>query len=488
MIFRLLNFTALKFLEGGTVAIIGPQNSVMAHILSHVANELHVPLLSFTALDPTLSPLQYPYFVQTAPNHQFQMIAVAEMISYFGWREVITVLSDEDQSRNGINVLGDKLAERRIKISFKARLPPDPKATQADIASQLTKIKRMEARVIILHTYAKTGLLVFDVAQKLNMMGEGYVWIATDWLSTVLDSKLSLIKNTSILQGVITLRPHTPQSKRKQAFISRWNQISNGSIGLNPFGLYAYDTVWIIALALKSFFDQNGTISFSNNTKLTDMGGETLDLGALSIFEGGKQLLDNVLHTNMTGLTGPIRFGSDRSLLHPAYEILNVNSNGGYRVIGYWSNYSGLSVISPEILYTKPANRSISNQHLSQVKWPGGTTKKPRGWVFPDNGRQLRIGVPNRVSYRNIVSQINGTNAVQGYCIDVFLAAINLLPYAVPHKFVLFGDGHKNPSYYDLVNMITSGVSLSEIMIPLVATHDKNSLLLIVFAVAFTGF
>ena len=47
-----------------TVAIIGTQSSVMAHVLSHLANELHVPLLSSTALDPTLTPLQYPYFLK----------------------------------------------------------------------------------------------------------------------------------------------------------------------------------------------------------------------------------------------------------------------------------------------------------------------------------------------------------------------------------------------------------------------------------------
>ncbi|KAF7841097.1 glutamate receptor 3.2-like [Senna tora] len=402
---------ALKFLGSGSVAIIGPQNSVMAHVLSHLANELHVPLLSFTALDPTLSPLQYPYFVQTAPNDQFQMTAVADMINYFGWREIIAVFSDDDQSRNGINVLGDKLAERRCKISYKAILPPDPTASQSNITTQLTMVQSMEARVIVLHTYSKTGRLVFDVAQKLRMMGEGYVWIATSWLSTVLDSTPLPLDVSYSIKGVVTLRPHTPQSKRKQDFMSRWNHMSNRSIGLNPYGLYAYDSVWMIAFALKSFFDQNG----------------------------------------------PIQFGSDRSPLHPSYDILNVIT-GGYRKIGYWSNYSGLSVVTPEKLYTKAANRSISNQHLSRVIWPGGTTEKPRGWVFPNNGRQLRIGVPNRVSYQNIVSQINGTNTIQGYCIDVFLAAIKLLPYAVPYRFVLFGDGHKNPSYYDLVNMITSDV------------------------------
>ncbi|KAF8410637.1 hypothetical protein HHK36_003169 [Tetracentron sinense] len=450
--------TALQYMENDTVAIIGPQNSVMAHVLSHLANELQVPLLSFTALDPTLSALQYPFFVQTAPNDLFQMSAIAEMVSYYGWREVIAVFTDDDHGRNGIASLGDILAERRCKISYKAALPPETEVTRGGITDILVKVAMMESRVIVLHTYSKSGLLVFDVAHYLGMMESGYAWITTTWLSTVLDSTppLPLVTANSI-QGVLTLRPHTPDSERKRAFISRWSQLSGGSIGLNPYGLYAYDTVWMIAHAVRTFFDQGGTISFSNDSRLNDVVGGTLHFEAMSIFDGGKQLLNNILQTNMRGLTGPIRFNADKSLYYPAYDVINVIGSG-FRQIGYWSNYSGLSVVPPETLYAKPPNRSSSNQKLHNVIWPGETTKKPRGWVFPNNGRQLRIGVPNRVSYQEFVSQVSGTDMIKGYCIDVFLAAINLLPYGVPYRFITYGDGLKNPSYTKLVNMITSNV------------------------------
>ncbi|KAM7479516.1 hypothetical protein LguiA_027729 [Lonicera macranthoides] len=449
---------ALQYMETDTVAIIGPQSSVMAHVLSHLANELHVPFLSFTALDPTLSPLQYPYFIQTAPSDLYQMTAIAEIVSYFGYSEVITVFSDEDQNRNGINTLGDKLAERRSKISYKSALPPDPLATREDIMNELVKIKLMESRVIVVFTYSKTGLLIFEVAQSLGMMESGYVWIAGTWLSTVLDSTPVSTKTSNSIQGVLTLRPHTPNSERKRAFVARWNRLSNGRIGLNPYGLYAYDTVWMIAYAVKTFLDRGGTISFSNDSNLSGLGrgsGGVLNLGALSIFDGGKQLLTNILQTRMTGLTGPLQFNPDRSMIRPAYDVINVIGTG-HQQIGYWSNYSGLSVLPPETLYGKPANRSHASQQLSSVVWPGETTVQPRGWVFPNNGRQLRVGVPKRVSYKDFVSQDKSTGTVQGYCIDVFLAAIKLLPYAVPYKFFLFGDGHQNPSYGELVNKITS--------------------------------
>lgn len=447
-------------METDTVAIIGPQSSDVAHVISHLANELHVPLLSFTALDSTLSHLQYPFFIQTAPNDLYQMSAIADIVSYFRFREVIAVYTDNDQSRNSITILGDKLVEKRCKLAYKAQLPADPPPSYELVMAQLTKITLMESRVIVVNTYPKAGLLVFELAQKLGMMDRGYVWIATTWLSSLIDSDWLTPESVNSMQGVLTLRHHTTDSKRKRDFASRWGKLSNGSIGLNTYGLYAYDTVWIIANAIKVFLENGDTISFSNDPRLTDFDvGGTLNLCALSIFDGGQQLLRYILQTNMTGLSGPNRFNQDRSMTHPAYDILNVVGSG-FRQIGYWSNYSGLSVAPPETLENKPVNRSSSSQQLHSVVWAGRTEVQPRGWVFPHNGRELRIGVPNRVSYKDFVTVNKSTGVVSGFCIDVFHAAIKLLPYAVPHKFVLFGDGQKNPGYTDLVKMIPANVCI----------------------------
>ncbi|KAJ0657790.1 putative periplasmic binding protein-like I [Helianthus annuus] len=105
------------------VAVIGPYGSMLAHALSNVASELHVPFLSFTALDPSLSPLQYPYFIQTAPNDLYLMTAISEIISYFSYREVTAIYTDDDQFRNSIYTLGDQLWEKRCKLIYKAPLP-----------------------------------------------------------------------------------------------------------------------------------------------------------------------------------------------------------------------------------------------------------------------------------------------------------------------------------------------------------------------------
>ncbi|KAM4129097.1 hypothetical protein ACJW30_02G218700 [Castanea mollissima] len=452
---------ALKFMEKDTVAIIGPQQSVTAHIISHIANELQVPLLSYSATDPTLSSLQFPFFVRTAQSDLYQMAAIADLVDYYGWREVIAIYVDDDHGRNGIAALGDKLAEKRCKISYKAPMSPLP--TRDEITDLLIKVALMESRIVVLHTYAGPGPVVLKVAQYLGMMGTGYVWIATNWLTTILDTNAPLDSDaTDVFQGVITLRMYAPDSELKRKFVSRWSNLTSGkstnaSFGLSTYGLYAYDTVWLLAHAIDAFFNQGGIISFSNDSRLTELHGGSLNLDAMSIFNGGNLLLQNILQVNMTGVTGPIKFTSDRNFIYPAFEVINVIGTG-IRRIGYWSNYSGLSVLPPEMLYAKPPNRSSASQRLYDVIWPGQTTERPRGWIFPNNGRHLKIGVPKRVSYREFVSQVEGTDLFKGYCIDVFTAALNLLPYAVPYKLFAFGDGINNPSSTELVHLITTGV------------------------------
>ncbi|KAF3440257.1 hypothetical protein FNV43_RR18541 [Rhamnella rubrinervis] len=344
-----------------------------------------------------------PFFVRTTQSDLFQMAAVAELVGFYGWRDVVAIYIDDDFGRNGIAALGDQLNEKRCKISYKAPLNP----------------KR---------------------AQKIS---------------------------ATYCSRVLTLRMHTPDNELKRRFLSRWSNLTSSSsigirkstdtFGLNTYGLYAYDSVWILARALESFFSQGGEATFSNDSSMTEFSGGHIHLDAMSIFDGGDLLLRSILQVNTTGVTGPIKFDADRNLNDPAYEVINVIGTG-VRTIGYWSNFSGLS-ISPPMEVQKMKLKNTNSSQLYSVIWPGQTTQKPRGWVFPDNGRHLRIGVPLRISYREFVSKgdTQGSQGFSGYCIDVFTAALEQLPYGVPYNFVSYGDGHTNPPTTDLLRMITRG-------------------------------
>ncbi|KAK4492804.1 hypothetical protein RD792_000126 [Penstemon davidsonii] len=442
---------AMQLMGREVVAAIGPQSSGIAHVISHVVNELHVPLLSFGATDPTLSSLQYPYFLRTTTSDYFQMYAIADLVSYFGWREVVAIFVDDDYGRNGISILGDALAKKRAKISYKAAFTPG--GPESDIDNLLVGVNLLESRIFIVHVNPDSGLNIFSTAKRLGMMGASYVWIATDWLPSLLDSSYMIEPNTAdLIQGVIALRHHTPDSDLKTRFSSKWESLKNKeTVKFNSYALYAYDSVWLLARALDALFNSIDAITFSADPKLRDMNESVLHFQSLRIFDQGPKLLQILTSTNFTGLTGQIQFDSEKNLIHPAYDILNIGGSGSRR-LGYWSNYSGLSIVPPDTLYTKPPNTSASSQNLYSVIWPGETTKIPKGWVFPNNGKPLRIAVPYRVTYLDVVTKDKGPLGVKGYCIDVFEAAVALLPYAVPHQYILYGDGKRNPSFNNLVN------------------------------------
>ncbi|KAK9078193.1 hypothetical protein SSX86_002250 [Deinandra increscens subsp. villosa] len=447
---------ALQLMENDVVAAIGPQSSGIAHVISHVVNELHVPLLSFGATDPTLSSLQYPYFIRTTLNDRHQMSAVTDLVLHFDWKEVVAIFVDDDYGRNGVSALGDALAEKRAKISYKASFAPG--ASVSVITELLTGVNLMESRVYVVHVNPDSGLEIFNVAKKLGMLGSGYVWITTDWLSAVLDSsEWSPDSDTlDLVQGVVSLRQHTPNSDTKKAVTSKWKGMGTTS-RFNAYALYAYDSVWLLAHALDKLLKSGESITFSYDSNLRRANGSDLKFSALRVFNEGNKLLETITATSFNGLTGEVRFDEDNDLVHPAYDVINIGGTG-IRTIGYWSNHSGLSVDTPESLYGKPSNRSASDQRLYGVIWPGGTSAKPRGWVFPNNGKPLRVAVPYRYSYKEFVTKDKSTQGVRGYCIDVFEAAVNLLPYPVPRKYVLYGDGRRNPSYTNLVNAVAENM------------------------------
>jgi len=179
--------------------------------------------------------------------------------------------------------------------------------------------------------------------------------------------------------------------------------------------------------------------------------GDTLNLDNMRVFVNGSMLRQKILEVNITGLTGNIMFDPDGNLMNPSYEIINVIGSG-IRRIGFWSEPSGLhtGMESP--------NHSNSRKGLYGVIWPGHTTHTPRSWVFASNGRRLKVVVPLKISYHELVSRIKGSDMFAGYCIDVFTAAIKLLPYSVPCKYI--PNGKTNPTYTDILHVMTEGVSV----------------------------
>ncbi|KAF3674783.1 Glutamate receptor 3.7 [Capsicum annuum] len=448
---------ALQLIEKQVMAIIGPQSSAIAHMISFISNGLQVPLISYAATDPTLSSLQFPFFLRTTQSDQYQMEAVADIVCFYEWKEVIAIYLDDDYGRNGIAVLNDALAQKMSKISYKLPLPINYDIT--DIMYVLNQSKPLGPRVFVVHINPDSQLRFFKAVKKMNMTGSNHVWLMTDWFSTTLDSFSQKNRSyLSTLEGVVSLRPYIPQTTRKRAFLARWRKLQQNELvhsGLSAYGLYAYDTVWLVARSIDNLLQQGGNISFSLSNLLNGTTNEKLQLGELREFDGGDLLLNILSHTNFTGLTGKIHFSEDRNLIGSGYEVINI-AQQEIHTVGYWSNFSGLSILPPKALQNKQIVNRL-NQNLKIVTWPGGKSETPRGWVIANDERPLRIGFPRRASFTEFVT-LNSSHNAEGYCIDLFYEARKLVPYDVPFIFEPFGTGLANPDYDALVNMVATDV------------------------------
>eukprot|EP00253_Pinus_taeda_P030572 PITA_30572 len=381
------------------------------------------------------------------------MAAVAAVIGSYEWRNVVAVYIDDDYGRNGISALSDALRNVRSKIYHKAAVPPG--ASKSDIGSVLVQLALMESRIFVVHMNPDAGLNLFSEALYLGMLNSGYVWIATDWLSSALDSSILDYDTMNSLQGVISLRRHIPVSDKEHDFTVRWNNLHKaGSVDarLNAFGYYAYDAVWAIAHSLHTFISEGGIVSFTEYPQVSSASGNKTELAKLKLFDEGPKLLKILSQTNFTGLTGPVKFDNRGDLIGSSFEIINIVGTG-YRKVGYWANQSGLSVTPPEIRVSNSHAIHSVGQKLYDVIWPGENKLVPRGWALPNNGKHLVIGVPRKVGFQEFV-KVEDNNVFDGFCIDVFVAAASLLPYALPYTFVAFGNGHKNPNYDELVQQV----------------------------------
>eukprot|EP01018_Ginkgo_biloba_P003627 Gb_16317 [translate_table: standard] len=453
---------AMELLNTKVIAIAGPQASLVSRFVAHLASATRVPLVSFAATDPAMAEFQYPYFTRVLPSDSSQMAAIAGIIGYYGWREVIALFTDDDYGRNPIDYLHDALEKYGSKLTYKVAF--DPQIDEKGIGSILTQLSQMESRVFVVHMQPGVARVLFSTAYYLRMLSSGYVWIVTDSIANILDA--IYLDNDDFLkatQGVIGTRGFIPESLKVKNFRSEWKNIVGHSNSkdaqMTAYAFYAYDSLWMIAHAIDKFLRNGGNVSFVDPTIPADAGGQ-FDMAKLKVFEGGDLLLRQILEIEFTGLTGYVKLDAFGDRLNSTFEIVNM-SGKGLRVVGYWTNETGCTSLAAIQGIMGPLQESVTaatdEQHLEDVIWPGGRSSTPRGWVIPKNGKPLVIGVPHKIGYEEFVSTIvdaNNLTVFRGFCIDVFEAAVSYLPYAVPYNFVSYGNG--TPNYDALVEKVAN--------------------------------
>ncbi|XP_061963060.1 glutamate receptor 2.8-like [Populus nigra] len=435
-------------------AILGPKTSMQANFVIDLGEKAQVPIISFSATSPSLTSIRSSYFLRATQNDSAQVNAISAIVQAFGWREAVPIYIDNEYGEGIIPYLIDALQEVDARVPYRSVISPS--ATDDQIVEELYRLMTMQTRVFIVHMYRSLGTRLFTKAKEIGMMSEGYVWIMTDGLSVdFLSSPNHSVTDT--IQGVLGIKPYVPRTKELEYFRARWKRKflrdnpNKIDAELNIYGLLAYDAATALALAV----EKAGTTNFGFQ-KANVSSNSSTDLATLGISLNGPNIVQALSTTSFKGLTGDYLF-VDGQLQSSAFQIVNVNGNGG-RGIGFWTPTEGLvKKFNPRI--NKRTN-STSTSRVSTVIFPGDTTAVPKGWEIPTNEKKLKIGVPLKAGFSELVAVTkdpgSNTTTFTGFCIDVFDAVVKALPYALPYEYIPFAnsDGEPAGTYNDLAYQV----------------------------------
>ncbi|PQM41932.1 glutamate receptor 2.7 [Prunus yedoensis var. nudiflora] len=295
---------------------------------------------------------------------------------------------------------------------------------------------------------------LFAKAKEIGMMSQGYVWILTNGVVNHLWSMRSVVLNS--MQGVLGVETEVPITMELTNFRMKWKrqfQQDNPAIidfDCDVFGLRAYDAAFALALAV----EQVGNASFDFQKRNPSF--NSTDLDTFKASQYGPKLVRALSNTTFKGLAGEFSL-KDGQLQPSTFKIVNVNGNG-VSSVAFWTPETGM------VKTLNSTNISILSTSekfdLIPIIWPGGLLSVPKGWEIPTNGKRLKIGVPVKVAFTEFVKVAKNlstnTTDVTGFSIDVFKAALEVLPYDLPFDFIPFAkpDGTSAGTYNDLVYQV----------------------------------
>ncbi|KAL4652165.1 hypothetical protein ACB092_01G213300 [Castanea dentata] len=405
-------------------AIIGPQRSAQARFVIELDRKAQVPIISFSATSPSLSPSKNKFFIRIAQDDSAQVKAIADIVKAFSWPEIVLIYEDTEYGNSLIPHLVDALHLIDTRVPYRCVIPPSSNNTE--IIKELNKLKENYIRIFLVHLTASLGSKLFVLAKNAEMMSEGYAWMVTEGLSSLLDPLSSKVVDS--MQGVLGIRPYLTPSKHLKDFERKWKRNLTSvqakiksTTSLNLFGLWAYDTIWVLAMAVEKvgmysrFFKQN-------------VSGCNADLEASDIFENGTRLRNTIVNTTFEGLSG--NFGLVNGQLEPStFEVFNVIGKTEIN-IGYWTPQRGFS---KDLKDTNEKAYLTSMDKLKPLIWPGYTIHQPPS--------RLRIGVPVKNSFKEFVklewnSSTDDTPKVSGFSIEVFNVVLDVLPFPLSYEFI----------------------------------------------------
>mmetsp|Transcript_38677 Transcript_38677/g.62626 ORF Transcript_38677/g.62626 Transcript_38677/m.62626 type:complete len:955 (-) Transcript_38677:192-3056(-) len=358
---RTASKAACELVSSGVVGVVGPAYSSEAAVVALEYSSLHLPLISYSATDPSLQ--SYRYFSRVVSSDLRQSDVIRDVLRQFDWVKVAVLAVDTSYGRSIVSSLV-KSVDVIVARYF------DPHET--NFTRDVKAIRDTRARIIVLVSLPSVSNdNIFAAADQIGLLEIGYQWIATDGLAVSSVPQL----NSSKLDGILGIRPKEadPQKYWYQLLLRAW--IQKGFPGEpRAYSLYVFDALLAFSYALKETLPEISTVP-----NVQCLGNTT--------FSTGPALLDAISHLDFFGATGQVVMDpQSRDSRSQMYDVFNVQE-GKLVSVGSWEPLRLLNINVSAIIW--PRNSPVPP--LDEDDFANRTMKivvgLSRPWLMEDTSK-----------------------------------------------------------------------------------------------------
>ncbi|KAK1416725.1 hypothetical protein QVD17_25841 [Tagetes erecta] len=372
--------------------------SSIAEVISDSKPGHDIPIfLSLATTTPPQTTDQWPFFIQAVPTQSTQMNAVAAILQSMGIHQV-TLIYETSSSASIVSHLSQAFHQTGCVLTHISPLT----SGSSSLDEELEVLKRQQRKVFVVHTSLELGVSLFHTVKKMEMIGDGYLWIATNEITDRFHSVNSTV--ISSLKGMIGVksyyRENTPEflnfrRRFRRKFRSDFPEEEQDEPGI--FSVQVYNVL--------------KTLETVSSEKLHDW----------------KPI--------------PVK----------TVEIVNVNGKGYHSV--YWTEGLGFSeTVEDEI--NGSSNYTKSMDEIELILWPVQPwyANRRRRNLAETSDHLIRVGVPTQSLYKQFVSvdwdAEKNEHVFDGFVVKVFDEMMNKMNIK-SYKLIPF-----NRSYDEMIEAI----------------------------------
>ncbi|XP_077578418.1 metabotropic glutamate receptor 5b [Stigmatopora nigra] len=360
------------------VGLIGPGSSSVAIQVQNLLQLFNIPQIAYSATSMDLSDKSlYKYFMRVVPSDAQQARAMVDIVKRYNWSYVSAINTEGNYGESGMEAFKDMAAKEGICIAHSGKIWSNAGEQSFDRLVERLRAHLPKARVVACFCEGMTVRNILMAMRRQGMVGE-FLLVGSDGWADRYDVTDGYVKEAA---GGITIKLQSADVKwfddyylklrpdnnlRNPWFTEFWQHRFHCRLKGHPQESPKYNRTCGKRESLRQQYAQDTKMGFVINAIYSMAYGlHNMQRALCPGYQGlcdamrpidGARLLDFLMKTNFTGVSGEGILFDENGDSPGRYEIMNFKKMGNdyydYINVGSWDN-SGLKIDDDEIWSSK---------------------------------------------------------------------------------------------------------------------------------------